>query len=92
VPAIVTTYSGQPARQHILMLYESGELDGNTGTMPEQPGDDDGQPSAPGPGEILIRVQACGLTHSTPRPATTARRSCSRAAPAASAAWTLPAP
>jgi NADPH:quinone reductase-like Zn-dependent oxidoreductase len=24
---------------------------------------DDGQPSAPGPGEILVRVQACGLNH-----------------------------
>jgi NADPH:quinone reductase-like Zn-dependent oxidoreductase len=28
---------------------------------PEHLGDDDGQPSPPGPGEILVRVQACGL-------------------------------
>src|ERR1700738_3796813 len=30
---------------------------------PEHLGCDDGQSSAPGPGEILVRVQACGLNH-----------------------------
>jgi NADPH:quinone reductase-like Zn-dependent oxidoreductase len=29
---------------------------------PERLGGDDGQPSPPGPGEILVRVQACGLS------------------------------
>jgi hypothetical protein len=32
----------------------------------EHLGGDDGQPSAPGPGEILVRVQACGLNHVDP--------------------------
>jgi NADPH:quinone reductase-like Zn-dependent oxidoreductase len=30
---------------------------------PEHVGGDDGQPPPPGPGEILVRVQACGLNH-----------------------------
>jgi hypothetical protein len=40
--------------------------------LPEHLGGDDGQPSAPGRGEILVRVQACGLNHGDPALSTVA--------------------
>src|SRR5258707_13390046 len=35
---------------------------------PRHLGCGDGRPSAPGPGEILVRVQACDLSHVDPAP------------------------
>jgi D-arabinose 1-dehydrogenase-like Zn-dependent alcohol dehydrogenase len=47
-----------------------------TATVEQRPsehlGCDDGQPSAPGPGEILVRVQACGLNQVDPALSTSA--------------------
>jgi NADPH:quinone reductase len=60
----------QPARASAHALRRTNPSVAGRQRPPEHLGD--GQPSALGPGEILVRVQASGLNHSDPAPSTDA--------------------